>query len=189
MEQHIFHDIYYYEDAAFPFQMTRVTKELVEVNRQEYYDYHWHEEPQFALVLKDKVKFLINGIEYELHNGEGFFVNCGCLHCTPKINNSEYVSFNFHTKFLSFFTGSRMEQDYVLPFISNTAFPVKIFSPTIEWENKILEMMSKLESIMCDENMFAPEYLISIKTVELWYLFIKHLPREITNHPQQYNIK
>lgn len=189
MEQNIFQDIYYYKDTAFPFQMTRVTKEIVEVNRQEYYDYHWHEEPQFTFVLKDKVKFQVNGVEYELQKGEGFFINCGCLHCTPTINNGEYVSFNFHTKFLSFFTGSRMEQNYVLPFINNTAFQVKIFSPTIEWEKKILNMMGELESIICDENMFAQEYLISIKTVEMWYLFIKHLSKKIMNQPQQYNIK
>lgn len=189
MEQNIFHDIYYYEDTAFPFQMTRVTRELVEANRQEYYDYHWHEEPQFTLILKDRVKFQVNGVEYELHKGEGFFINCGCLHCTPTINNGEYVSFNFHTKFLSFFTGSRMEQNYVLPFINNTAFQVKIFSPTIEWEQKILNMMGELESIMCDENKFAPEYLISVKTVEMWYLLINHLSKERMKQPQQYNNK
>ncbi|MGE4483562.1 MAG: helix-turn-helix domain-containing protein [Oscillospiraceae bacterium] len=189
MEQNIFHDIYYYEDTAFPFQMTCVTKDIVDANRQEYYDYHWHEEPQFTLVIKDKVIIQVNGIEYELHKGEGLFINCGCLHCTPTIYNGEYISFNFHTKFLSFFSGSRMEQNYVFPYVTNPAFQVKVLSPTVDWEREVLDIMAKLESIMCDDNFFAPEYLISIKTVEIWYLLIKHISSEVTKQPQQYFIK
>lgn len=85
--------------------------------------------------------------------------------------------------------GSRMEQNYVFPYVTSPSFQVKVLSPTVEWELEVLVIMAKLESIMCDDNLSAPEYLISIKTVEIWYLLIKHISSEVTKQPQQCFIK
>ena len=140
---------------------------------------HWHEDLQFTLVRNGSCTIQVNGVPYTLHAGEAIFINSGSLHMTSQIHSGgTYVSFNFPSRFLSFFPGSRLEQDYVLPFVSNYRFPARQFFPSILWEQELILKLCDLCEL-CASDTYAKEYAIALKTAELWLHFIRHIYGEL----------
>lgn len=175
------HESNEYDDNAFPFGMYTVTATQCIPPGRGYLDLHWHEELQFTLVTKGTITIQINGIDYNLEQGEAIFINCGFLHVTTAINDDgEYVSFNFPDKMLSFFAGSRMEQDFVIPYTSNYTFPVTIFKPIVSWQNTILNHLWELRNLAHKKDSFGHEYLISMKITKMWFNLVKNVSNTIS---------
>ena len=114
-----------YRDRKFPFEVYHGSKEGMPRTGPVYQNQHWHEALQFTLVNRGSITMQVNGRDYRLTAGEGLFINYGYLHALTAISDDgEYVSLNVQDKVLGFFPDSRMEERYVLPYITNYALPV-----------------------------------------------------------------
>jgi len=181
------HETNKYNDDSFPYQMYRVTKAGITPAGRGYMDLHWHEELQFTLVTKGRVTIQINGDTDTLDKGEAVFINRGLLHMTTGISDDgEYVSFNFPDKLLSFFAGSRMERDYVLPYTNNFTLPATIFRNNVTWQKEVIDCLWELKNLMQTPAVFGWEYLISLRTNQMWYLLISSLSGSVTRTSQAF---
>lgn len=167
-----------YNDSLFPYEMYCVNKRGMTPPGRGHMDLHWHEELQFTLVTRGTVQMQVNGHDHQLMTNEAVFINCGFLHMTKNISeDGEYVSFNFPAKLLSFFGGSRMEQDYVLPYTTNLALPVTILRQDVDWQKRVIDILWELKRAVRDTELFGREYYLSVKTAEAWYILIRELSR------------
>lgn len=184
------HETNKYDDSMFPFEMYRVNKDGIVPPGRGYMDLHWHEELQFTLVTQGVVRMQVNGYDYQLEADEAIFINSGFLHMTTDISqDGEYVSFNFPAKLLSFFGGSRMEQDFVLPYTTNQALPVTILRQEVEWQKQVIAILWELKGAIRDHNLFGREYFLSVKTAQAWYLMIKELSKAAVKLPESFICK
>lgn len=138
-------------------------------------DLHWHEELQFTLVTNGSVTMQVSGETYRLQEGEAIFINRNLLHITSDLtNDGRYISINIPDRILGFFAGSRMEQNYVQPYIGNCLFQAIVFKKEVEWQKKILDILWELEQILTEKpDMF--EYDVSVKCVSIWQVMIRNL--------------
>lgn len=181
------HETNRYDDSTFPYEMYCVNREGITPPGRGYLDLHWHEELQFTLVTKGTIRIQVNGYDYPLETNEAIFINCGCLHMTTDISeDGEYVSFNFPSKLLSFFSGSRMEQEFVLPYTTNLALPVTVLRPETGWQRDILDILGELKDAIRDHGLFGREYFLSVKTVEIWYILIRELSKSAIQLPDSF---
>lgn len=186
----LLHETNRYDDRMFPYEMYCVNKKDITPPERGYMDLHWHKELQFTLVTKGTIRMQVNGYEYHLASNEAIFINCGFLHMTTDISeDGEYVSFNFPEKFLSFFGGSRMEQEFVLPYTTNWALPVTILRQDIEWQKQIIDILWELKDAIRNQDLFGREYFLSVKTVEIWYILIKELSKTAIKQPDSFLCK
>ena len=184
MMQKDLHETNQYEDTAFPAQMYTTTRAGIVPQGRGYLDLHWHEELQFTLVVSGAVTMQANGVPYRLRQGEAIFLNRNVLHMSAELTDDGcYVSFNFPEKLLSFFPGSRMEQDDVLPFAGNPAFPVMVFTADVPWQKDALALLWEMKD--CFDRVsaglfgqFHPEYRAALLAAQLWYAMITHLDEE-----------
>lgn len=175
------HETHIYKDSAFPFKMYIATSEKVTPDAVGFKTLHWHEELEFIVVTEGTVELEIQGKKYMLKTGEGIFINKGILHITPFISpGGRYICFDFLGKVLSFFSGSRMEQDLVLPYINNISFPAVVFYPDREKDRCILEMLRELYRLKTGaEKREYLEYYISLLLGKMWYLLITGFAKDV----------
>ena len=181
------HETNRYQDSHFPVGMYTVNRAMIIPEGRGFNDLHWHEELQFTLVTCEQVTYQVSGVEYELREGEGLFINKGLLHVTSHMtHNAAYVSFNFPDTMLSYFTGSRMELDYVFPYTANYTFPVTVFRPDGGWQHEVLEIMRELRRIFDQGREYGWEYAVSIKISQMWYLMFKNLAGSLRKAPKSF---
>ncbi|MFA9378966.1 MAG: helix-turn-helix domain-containing protein [Lachnotalea sp.] len=174
------HEASLYKDNNFPFAIFTVDCKQCLPPGPGYHYLHWHEDLQFTLVTMGSVCMQVNGTNYDLNMGDAIFINSGFLHMTNHISdNGEYISFNFSAKLLSFFYGSQLEMDYVLPFTSNYRFPVKLFSSTVLWENLIIENLWNLKELYLSEEIYGKNYEIIIRLTKIWLAFIRNVQNSL----------
>lgn len=179
-KNNVLHEVNRYVDAAFPVGIYIVTKEKIVPSGRGYMDLHWHEELQITLVTDGTLRIEVSGKEYMLKKGEAIFINRNLLHVTTELSDGGcYISVNFPDKMLGFFSGSRMEQNYVLPYTGNCAFPVLILHPVIKWQETILQILQKVIHATAESRKENFEYRVSIWLTEIWYIMISNLEDEI----------
>lgn len=146
-------------------------------------DLHWHEELQFTVVTSGKLKLRVDGKLYTLDEGNGIFINRNLLHITTEISDGgRYLSFNFPDKVVSFFSGSTMEENFVLPYVGNYGIAVVEFKRTTSWQKEILDTLLKMEILFKRRRekrqaVGREEYQIAIKIVEIWYMMICNIEK------------
>lgn len=173
------HEINAYDDMAFPVGLYTVTRKEIVPPGRGYMDMHWHEELQLTYMIKGQMDMQVDGINYHLTEGQAIFINRNLLHATLYLTeDGKYKSLDFPEKLLGFFPGSRMEQDDVLPYTGNAAFPAMVFSGEVSWQRDILEMLRQILDIIPERR--GHEYEISCGLVYIWQKLIRNveLPSE-----------
>lgn len=161
-------------NESFPFTMFTICETHCSPPGPGYHYLHWHEELQFTFVTRGTIAIQVNGTEYELKSKDAIFINSGFLHMTSRISpEGEYISFNFPSRFLSFFFGSELEQDYVIPFTSNYRFPVVLFEADGSWKESLVEKLEALTDL-CKSEVYGKNYEIAIRTADIWLTMIRH---------------
>lgn len=162
-------------DNSFPFTMFTITEKQCVPPGPGFHYLHWHEDLQFTLVTKGNVLLQVDGADYRLAAGDSIFINSGFLHMTSEITRGgEYLSFNFPSRFLSFFPGSGPEQDYVLPFTGNYRFPARRFDGSGGFGQELSARLYSLAEL-CRSNVYGKSYEIAVKTAELWLFMIREI--------------
>lgn len=181
------HEINEYQDTAFPIGIYIVTKKGITPDGRGYLDLHWHEELQLTLVTDGVLKIRVNAEDYILEKGQAIFINRNLLHITTELtDNGRYISLNFPDKMLGFFPGSRMEQDYVLPYTGNYAFPAVILKEEISWQGEILHELREILDIMEHGKPAGFEYMISLKLTTIWCDLITHMKNRVKTPSKSY---
>ena len=163
--------------------MYTVTQGNIEPSGRGYMDLHWHEELQFTVVTSGKLKLRVDGKLYTLDEGDWIFINRNLLHITTEISDrGRYLSFNFPNKVVSFFSGSTMEENFVLPYVGNYGIPVVEFKRTTSWQKEILDTLLEMEILFKRRRekrqaVGREEYQIAIKIVEIWYMMICNIEK------------
>lgn len=106
-----------------------------------YIPLHWNEELQFCLITKGIVEFSINNEKCRLQTGEGLFINSGRLHMARPVDrpDSSYICLDVGLPLLQGFPGSVMEQQYLLPTLSDPSLDWCRFTPSSDWEKEVLD--------------------------------------------------
>ncbi|MBQ6362318.1 MAG: AraC family transcriptional regulator [Lachnospiraceae bacterium] len=170
-----FHETNRFEDETFPLGIYVATPYKMEPPGRGYLDMHWHEELQFTLLLKGRMKMSVNGVTYPMCAGEALFINRNCLHVTTDMtDDARYVSVAFPYKILSFFTGSRMEHDYVLPYVTPYSMPSFLITPTEVWMRELLNHLWDLADLFQHRNISFREYKISVLVNSCWLLMLEN---------------
>ncbi|MGM9928380.1 MAG: helix-turn-helix domain-containing protein [Bacillus sp. (in: firmicutes)] len=112
-----------------------------------YIPLHWHDEFQFVLVVKGEAIFQINEEKVAVREGEGLFINSGCLHMANDQDDSGcvYICLNVSP---SFVVSQELYTTFVNPYIQATNIPYLLLNPQELWANHILDSIMKIQQLI-----------------------------------------
>lgn len=166
LEEATSHGSYAFPLAVYYNQLNRNASGLVHL--------HWHDELQFVRVVRGEVEFTVNQQVFRLTVGEGLFINSGCLHMAkPLISaDSTYICLNVAARMLAGYTGSRINEQYIEPFIRSASLPALALSPTVPWQNEILANIQLLyDEYTAGE--YGYELAILSQLTRIWYILTR----------------
>lgn len=119
---------------------------------------HWHDEIQFVLIIKGEAIFQINEEKAEVREGEGIFINSGCLHMAEEKNLSGcvYICLNVSPHFV---LSQELYTTYVNPYIQATNLSYLHLNTKELWEKNILDAIIKINQLIQQK---PPYYEIDI---------------------------
>ncbi|WP_121612585.1 AraC family transcriptional regulator [Mesobacillus foraminis] len=126
-----------------------------------YIPLHWHEEIQFVLVTKGEAIFQINEEEVSVQEGEGLFINSGCLHMARDEvhSGSTYICLNVASRFI---LSQELYTTFVIPYIQATNIPFLHLQPRELWSANILSSIIKISQLIKQD---SPYYEIEISVL------------------------
>ncbi len=112
-----------------------------------YIPLHWHDEIQFVRIIRGEAIFKINEESIVVGEGDGLYINSGCLHMAEEINQSNcvYVCLNVSPYFvlhLEFYN------NYVYPYIRATNLPYLFLDSNDFWARNILDAILKIKKLI-----------------------------------------
>ncbi|NRD77061.1 helix-turn-helix transcriptional regulator [Bacillus sp. BRMEA1] len=134
----------------------------IKQNINGYIPLHWHDEFQFVLIVKGEALFQINDEKLTIQEGEGLFINSGCLHMVEDQNNTGcvYICLNVAPPFV---VSQELYTAYVNPLIQATNLPYLHLDSKQLWGKNILDAIVKINQLIRHK---PPYYEMDI-TVEL----------------------
>jgi AraC-like DNA-binding protein/quercetin dioxygenase-like cupin family protein len=108
-------------------------------------DCHWHEELEFLIVTSGKAAFQVGGSYFDIHAGEGIFVNSGELHAGYPLDDSpcSYEAVVFSPAFLHSGPMDLIYSSYIEPIVQNRLVFDRHFTPKISWQGELLDRIGK----------------------------------------------
>lgn len=103
-----------------------------------YIPLHWHDEIQFVFILKEEAIFQINEETLTVQEGDGLFINSGCLHMAEEKNQSGcvYICLNVSPHFV---LSQELYTNYVYPYIQATNLSYLYLDANEQWGKTILD--------------------------------------------------
>lgn len=137
-----------------------------------YIPLHWHDEFQFVLVVKGEAIFQINEENVSVHEGEGLFINSGCLHKAKDQNESGcvYICLNVSPHFV---LSQELYTSYVNPYIQATNLPYLHLDAKKIWAKNILDAIIKINQLIQKKSPYY-EIDINIQLTFIWKNLIEN---------------
>lgn len=132
---------------------------------------HWHEEIQFILTVKGEAMVQINEEKLAVKEGEGIFINSGCLHSAEDVSGDcVYICLNVSPHFL---LPQELFSSYIYPYISATNLPYIFLNPREKWGKNILDSIMVIKKLI---NEISPFYEINITSLLtfIWQQLIRN---------------
>lgn len=131
-----------------------------------YIPLHWHEEIQFVLIVKGEAIFQVNEDWIVVSEGNGLFINSGCLHTAQDKDRSGcvYIRLNLSPHFV---LSQELYTTYVKPYIQATNLPYLYIEANEIWGKNILDAI--LEIYECTEQ--KPQYHEIDITMQLSFIW------------------
>lgn len=110
------------------------------------FPWHWHNEFELGIVAKGAAVINIGSTQYELHSGEGFFINSNILHTAASLDGGvcEINSVVCHPRAVSGSTDNIIWQKYVKPLMENQACPGFHLTPDERWQRQVIDSLISL---------------------------------------------
>jgi AraC-like DNA-binding protein len=126
-------------------------------------DCHWHEELEFLTVTSGQAVFQIDTAYYNVHAGEGIFVNSGELHAGYPLENApcSFKAIVFNDSFLHNGSFDLIQSKYLDPIVKNHLAIKRHITGTEEWEQALLQRLSQAMDKVLD---CAPTYELLAKS-------------------------
>ncbi len=107
-------------------------------------DSHWHDEVELIVILRGKMRCIINGEMILVSEEEGIFINARQVHDVSSEDRKEceFISVRFHPMLLC--STKEIEDRFVLPVIENHNFPYQVLKSDFEWQRTILDAVSRV---------------------------------------------
>lgn len=155
-------------DFTFPLA---VYKNTLSKNLLGYVIWHWHDEYQFSYVTQGEIYFYINDQTFILKEGQGIFINTGCMHSIKAVNDPEstYVCINIDKKLFSSFKGSVIEQKYLKTLTQSAIF----LDLSEEWHIECINKLKDIYQFYVDKS-FSFEIDICINLMQTLALIVKN---------------
>jgi AraC family transcriptional regulator, melibiose operon regulatory protein len=174
MVDHSLKELTEHRTVVLPFACYETT---INQNINGYIPLHWHDEFQFVRIIKGEAIFQINEEIVAVREGEGLFINGGCLHMAKDMNDSGcvYICLNVLP---SFVLSQELYSTFVYPYIQATNIPYLFLDPKAHWARTILDSMMKIRQLI-KENPPYYEIDISVHLTNIWKnLIINGVPLE-----------
>ncbi len=132
-------------------------------------DCHWHEELEFLMVTSGKAIFQIDTGYFNVHAGEGIFVNSGELHAGYPLDGSEcaYKAIVFNASLLHNGSYDLIQSKYIDPITNNRFVFKRHITGADKWECELLLRLLKTAEHVHGK---APAYELLAKS-ELYAIF------------------
>lgn len=103
--------------------------------------WHWHDELEILIVETGTARISVNGTDYMIKQGNGFFINAGALHGVwPEGEGTCFLrSLVFHPRLVGGSVDSIIWQKYLEPLLSDPCRPCVYFDNMQEWESAALK--------------------------------------------------
>lgn len=131
-----------------------------------YIPLHWHDEIQFVLILQGEALFQINEEKLVIGEGNGLFINSGCLHMAEEKNLSGcvYICLNVSPHFV---LSQELYTTYVYPYIQATNLPYVYLDANELWAKNILDAIIKINQWIQQKSLYY-EIDISVQLTLIW---------------------
>ena len=115
--------------------------------------WHWHDQFEAALVEGGEAFLCIEGCEYSLRPGEGYFINSGALHSLSNISGKScrVRCVVFTKEFVGGFADSVFWRKYLLPLVERRDFSGCVLSAENEWQAKIRRCIEEIFALFKSE--------------------------------------
>lgn len=126
-------------------------------------DCHWHDELEFLTVTSGKAAFQVGSAYFNVHAGEGIFVNSGELHAGYTLNDSpcSYEAVVFSPSFVSSGPPDLIYSRYIEPIVQNRLTFDRHFTGRLPWQRELLQRVEKTARCVLDK---APVYELQAKS-------------------------
>ncbi len=182
MEQRQYQEINQYQDERFPVELYHVDETGMVPFGRGLRDFHWHDELQFTLALCGSLTLQVDARQFILQEGEAAFINARMLHAVVKLaRGGGYTSLNFPDKLLSFFPGSRMETECVLPYVTGNCVPAVLLRRENKGQSAVLELLQEIHTIWKPHLTSQNKYCIATKITALWSALLPALAEQSGN--------
>jgi len=137
-----------------------------------YIPLHWHDELQFVLIRKGEAVFQINEEKITVQEGEGLFINSGCLHMAEDKDHTGcvYICLNVSPQFVA---PQELYASYVYPYIQATNLPYLYLHANEPWGKNILDAIGKIHEWIEQKTPYY-EMDISLKITFIWKNLIEN---------------
>lgn len=160
--------------VVLPFACYETT---INKNIHGYIPLHWHDEIQFVLIVKGEAIFQINEERLTVQEGDGLFINSGCLHMAEEKNQSGcvYICLNVSPHFV---LSQELYTTYVTPYIQATNLSYLYVNANEPWGKNILDAIVKINQWIQQKSLYF-EIDISVQLTLIWKnLIINHFQLE-----------
>ncbi|MGE8205616.1 AraC family transcriptional regulator [Heyndrickxia sp. NPDC080065] len=139
---------------------------MINENIHGYIPLHWHDEFQFVVIVKGKATFQINEEKVVIREGDGVFINSGCLHMAKDDNHSGcvYLCLNVSPHFV---LSQELYTTYVYPYIQATNLPYLYLNANKKWGEKILDSIKTIHRLI-EQKLPFYEIDITLQLTLIW---------------------
>ncbi|WP_156320927.1 AraC family transcriptional regulator [Bacillus sp. JCM 19041] len=132
---------------------------------------HWHDEIQLVYMVKGNAIFQVNEAKIRVLEGDGLFLNSGCLHMAEAEDSaSAYLCLNVSSRFL---LSHELYSTYVHPYIQSTNVTSLHVPGKEDWGKAVLSSINDIyESLQHQESFY--EIDVSVQLAMIWRNVIAH---------------
>lgn len=133
---------------------------------QGYIPLHWHDEIQFVFIRKGEAMFQINEEKVMVREGDGLFINSGCLHMAEDQNAAGcvYICLNISPHFV---LPQELYTMYVYPYMQATNLSYLYIDANESWGENMLEAIGKINQVIREKSPYY-EMEASILVTSIW---------------------
>lgn len=148
--------------------------------------WHWHEELEVFIVENGTVRVCVNGGNYLVKQGKGFFINTGVLHGVWQDGTEpcRLHSIVFHPRFVGGSVDSIFWQKYLEPLLTDPSRPCVSFSHAQGWETAASKAISTAWRLcVFEEGGF--EFRLRDRLSQIILLLFQNQPLAEKSHPKK----